>query len=163
MHVIAAKAVALHEALQPAFEIYARAVVENAKALAATLVERGLEIVSGGTDTHLMLVDLRPLGLTGRDAEKSLERAGITCNKNGIPFDPQKPTVTSGIRLGSPAATTRGFGEDEFRIVGRCIVETLEGLAQHPADNDATEAHVREMVRELCARFPIYSELGAGP
>jgi glycine hydroxymethyltransferase len=163
MHVIAAKAVALHEALQPAFKTYARAVVENAKTLAATLVERGLEIVSGGTDTHLMLVDLRPLRLTGRDAEKSLERAGITCNKNGIPFDPQKPTVTSGIRLGSPAATTRGFGQDEFRIVGRCIVETLEGLAQHPDDNDATEAHVREMVGELCARFPIYSELGAGP
>jgi len=163
MHVIAAKAVALHEALQPAFKTYVRAVVENAKILAETLIERGLEIVSGGTDTHLMLVDLRPLGLTGREAEKSLERAGITCNKNGIPFDPQKPTVTSGIRLGSPAATTRGFGQDEFGIVGRCIVETLEGLAQHTGDNDATEARVREIVRELCARFPIYSELGAGP
>ena len=162
MHVIAGKAVALHEALQPAFKTYARAVVENAKTLAATLIERGLEIVSGGTDTHLMLVDVRPLGLTGRDAEKSLERAGITCNKNGIPFDPQKPTVTSGVRLGSSAATTRGFGQDEFGIVGRCIVEALEGLARRPSDNGATEAHVREIVKELCARFPIYSELGAG-
>jgi glycine hydroxymethyltransferase len=163
MHVIAAKAVALHEALKPAFKRYAHAVVENAKTLAASLAKGGLEIVSGGTDTHLMLVDLRPLGLTGRDAEKSLERAGITCNKNGIPFDPQKPTVTSGIRLGSSASTTRGFGQEEFRIIGRCIVETLEGLAQRPGDNDATEAHVRKMVRELCARFPIYTDLGANP
>jgi glycine hydroxymethyltransferase len=159
MHVIAAKAVALGEALQPAFRRYAGAVVENAKVLAATLVEAGLEIVSGGTDSHLMLVDLRPLGLTGRDAEISLERAGITCNKNGIPFDPQKPTVTSGIRLGSPAATTRGFGTDEFRTVGRYIVEVLRALAQGPADNDATEARVRASVRELCDQFPIYREL----
>src|SRR6266850_1942204 len=159
MHVIAAKAVALGEALQPAFKHYAGAVVENAKVLAATLVEAGLEIVSGGTDSHLMLVDLRPLGLTGRDAEISLERAGITCNKNGIPFDPQKPTVTSGIRLGSPAATTRGFGTDEFRTVGRYIVEVLRALAQGPADNDATEARVRACVRELCDQFPIYREL----
>ena len=160
MHVIAAKAVALGEALQPAFRRYAGAVVENAKVLAATLVEAGLEIVSGGTDSHLMLVDLRPLRLTGRDAEISLERAGITCNKNGIPFDPQKPTVTSGIRLGSPAATTRGFGTDEFRTVGRYIVEVLRALAQGPADNDATEARVRASVRELCDQFPIYRELG---
>jgi glycine hydroxymethyltransferase len=159
MHVIAAKAVALGEALQPAFRRYAGAVVENAKVLAATLVEAGLEIVSGGTDSHLMLVDLRPLRLTGRDAEISLERAGITCNKNGIPFDPQKPTVTSGIRLGSPAATTRGFGTDEFRTVGRYIVEVLRALAQGPADNDATEARVRASVRELCDQFPIYREL----
>jgi glycine hydroxymethyltransferase len=159
MHVIAAKAVALGEALQPAFRRYAGAVVENAKVLAATLVEGGLEIVSGGTDSHLMLVDLRPLRLTGRDAEISLERAGITCNKNGIPFDPQKPTVTSGIRLGSPAATTRGFGTDEFRTVGRYIVEVLRALAQGPADNDATEARVRASVRELCDQFPIYREL----
>jgi glycine hydroxymethyltransferase len=156
MHVIAAKAVALHEALQPGFKSYAKSVVENAKTLAATLVEAGLEIVSGGTDSHLILVDLRPLGLTGRDAEISLERAGITCNKNGIPFDPQKPTVTSGIRLGSPAATTRGFGPEEFRIVGSYIVEVLRGLARWPADNGATEARVRENVRNLCARFPIY-------
>jgi glycine hydroxymethyltransferase len=159
MHVIAAKAVALGEALQPAFKRYAQAVVENAKALAATLAEAGLEIVSGGTDSHLMLVDLRPLRLTGRDAEISLERAGITCNKNGIPFDPQKPTVTSGIRLGSPAATTRGFGTDEFHTVGRYIVEVLRALAQGPADTGATEARVRASVRELCDQFPIYREL----
>jgi glycine hydroxymethyltransferase len=156
MHIIAAKAVALHEALQPAFKLYARAVVENAKVLAATLAEEGLEIVSGGTDSHLMLVDLRPLGLTGRDAETSLERAGITCNKNGIPFDPEKPTVTSGIRLGSPAATTRGFGPNEFRTVGNYIVEVLRGLAQGTAEGAATAARIRERVRELCARFPIY-------
>jgi glycine hydroxymethyltransferase len=160
MHVIAAKAVALREASQPEFKRYASAVVENAKVLAATLVEAGLAIVSGGTDTHLMLVDLRPLGLTGRDAEISLERAGITCNKNGIPFDPQKPTVTSGIRLGSPAATTRGFGPDEFHTVGRYIVEVLRSLAQGPADNGAIEARVREQVRDLCVRFPIYPEFG---
>jgi len=157
MHVIAAKAVTLHEALQPDFKVYAKSVVENAKVLAATLVEAGLEIVSGGTDSHLLLVDLRPLGLTGRDAEISLERAGITCNKNGIPFDPQKPTVTSGIRLGSPAATTRGFGPDEFRIVGSYIVEVLRALARRPSDSGATEARVRENVRALCARFPIYA------
>ncbi len=156
MHVIAAKAVALHEALQAGFKSYAKSVVENAKVLAATLVEAGLEIVSGGTDSHLMLVDLRPLTLTGRDAEISLERAGITCNKNGIPFDPQKPTVTSGIRLGSPAATTRGFGPGEFRMVGSYIVEVLRALARRPGDNGATEARVRENVRDLCARFPIY-------
>ena len=110
-----------------------------------------------------MLVDLRPLGLTGRDAEKSLEHAGITCNKNGIPFDPQKPTVTSGIRLGSSAATTRGLGQDEFRAIGRWIVETLSGLAQRPVDNEATEVRVREEVSELCARFPIYAEPRASP
>jgi glycine hydroxymethyltransferase len=163
MHVIAAKAVALHEALQPAFKSYASAVVKNARTLAATLIEGGLEIVSGGTDTHLLLVDLRPLALTGRDAEKSLEHAGITCNKNGIPFDPQKPTVTSGIRLGSSAATTRGLGQDEFRAIGRWIVETLRGLAQQPADNGPTESRVREEVSELCARFPIYTEPRASP
>jgi len=160
MHVIAAKAVALREASQPEFKRYAGAVVENAKVLAATLAEAGLAIVSGGTDTHLMLVDLRPLGLSGRDAEISLERAGITCNKNGIPFDPHKPTVTSGIRLGSPAATTRGFGPDEFHTVGRYIVEVLRALAQGPADNGAIEARVREQVRDLCVRFPIYPEFG---
>ena len=161
MHVVAAKAVALREALQPGFKTYAAAVVENAKVLAASLVEAGLDIVSGGTDTHLMLVDLRPLELTGRDAEISLERAGITCNKNGIPFDPQKPTVTSGIRLGSPAATTRGFGATEFRTVGNHIVEVLRGLARSPAGDPVTEARVRQNVRELCARFPIYGEEAA--
>jgi glycine hydroxymethyltransferase len=157
MHVIAAKAVALREALQPEFKRYAEAVVANAKVLGATLVEAGLEIVSGGTDSHLLLVDLRPLGVVGRDAETSLERAGITCNKNGIPFDPQKPMVTSGIRLGSPAATTRGFGPQEFRSVGRYIVEVLRALAQGTGDNGATEAHVRQDVRLLCSRFPIYA------
>jgi glycine hydroxymethyltransferase len=159
MHVIAAKAVAFGEALQPGFRDYAARVVENAKTLAATLGRRGLDIVSGGTDTHLLLVDLRPLKLTGRDAEKSLERAGITCNKNGIPFDPEKPTVTSGIRLGSPAATTRGFRSEEFAAVGEWIVEVLEGLARRPDDNGAAEARVRGKVEALCARFPIY---GAG-
>jgi glycine hydroxymethyltransferase len=160
MHVIAAKAVALREALQPAFKAYAAAVVENAKVLAATLVEGGLEIVSGGTDSHLMLVDLRPLGITGRDAEASLERASITCNKNAIPFDPQGPMVTSGIRLGSPAATTRGFGSDEFRSVGQYIIELLRACALGPADAGTTTARVRENVRDLCARFPVYDERG---
>jgi glycine hydroxymethyltransferase len=160
MHVIAAKAVALGEALQPGFAAYARAVVENAQTLAQTLAAAGLAIVSGGTDTHLLLVDLRPLGLTGRDAEQALERAGITCNKNGIPFDPQKPTVTSGIRLGSPAATTRGFGIAEFRQVGEWIAEVLRGLATHPGGNAAVEARVRQAVAALCARFPIYPEMG---
>jgi glycine hydroxymethyltransferase len=134
--------------------------VQNAKVLADSLVDEGLAIVSGGTDTHLMLVDLRPMGLTGRDAEQSLERAGITCNKNGIPFDPQRPTITSGIRLGSPAATTRGFGEGEFRQVGRWIGEVLRGLAQNPEDNSSIEARVRTDVTSLCARFPIYSGRG---
>ena len=156
MHVIAAKAAAFGEALQPSFAGYAAAVVENARTLADALAQAGLAIVSGGTDTHLLLVDLRPLGLTGRDAEVSLERAGITCNKNGIPFDPEKPTVTSGIRLGSPAATTRGFGAAEFRAVGQMIVDVLQALARSRADNGAAEARVREEVRGLCGRFPIY-------
>jgi glycine hydroxymethyltransferase len=160
MHVIAAKAVALGEALQPSFAAYARAVIENAQTLAATLEKAGLAIVSGGTDTHLLLVDLRPLGLTGRDAEQALERAGITCNKNGIPFDPQKPTITSGIRLGSPAATTRGFGIAEFRRVGEWIAEVLQALAQQPGGNAAAEGQVRQAVETLCARFPIYPEQG---
>ena len=160
MHVIAAKAAALGEALQPAFGGYAAAVVENAQVLAETLAQAGLAIVSGGTDTHLLLVDLRPLGVTGRDAEASLEHAGITCNKNGIPFDPEKPTVTSGIRLGSPAATTRGFGADEFRAVGRMIVEVLRAFVRGRDDNGATAARVREEARELCARFPIYPQSG---
>jgi glycine hydroxymethyltransferase len=158
MHVIAAKAVALGEALRPEFAAYARAVVENAQTLAQTLAAAGLAIVSGGTDTHLLLVDLRPLGLTGRDAEQTLERAGITCNKNGIPFDPEKPTVTSGIRLGSPAGTTRGFGVAEFRQVGEWIGEVLRGLAKDPAGNAAVEARVRRAVAALCARFPIYPD-----
>ena len=152
MHVIAAKAVAFGEALQPAFRDYAEAVVANARALAESLKQGGLEIVSGGTDTHLLLVDLRPLGLTGNVAEPALERAHITCNKNGIPFDPEKPTVTSGLRLGSPAATTRGFDEEAFREVGRLIREVLEG-------GEAAEAPVAEKVGALLARFPIYGAL----
>ncbi|HUK07750.1 MAG TPA: serine hydroxymethyltransferase [Stellaceae bacterium] len=156
MHVIAAKAVCLGEALRPEFREYARAVVENARVLAATLAERGLAIVSGGTDCHLLLVDLRPKRLTGRVAEQALERAGLTCNKNGIPFDPEKPTVTSGIRLGSPAATTRGFGPAEFRQVGELIAEVLDGLQANEAGNAAVEAAVRQKVAALCARFPIY-------
>ena len=152
MHAIAAKAVAFGEALQPGFRDYAEAVVANARALAETLQEGGLEIVSGGTDTHLLLVDLRPLGLTGNVAEEALDRAHITCNKNGIPFDPEKPTVTSGLRLGSPAATTRGFDEEAFREVGRLIREVLEG-------GEAAEAPVAEKVGALLARFPIYGAL----
>ncbi|MEK9724468.1 MAG: serine hydroxymethyltransferase [Rhodospirillaceae bacterium] len=156
MHVIAAKAVAFGEALQPDFKDYCQAVADNAKTLAAVLVERGLDIVAGGTDTHLMLVDLRPMGLTGNITEVSLEHAGMTCNKNAIPFDPEKPAVTSGIRLGSPAATTRGFGTDEFRQVGHMIGDVLEGLAQNRDDNAKAEAEAREKVRALCKRFPIY-------
>ncbi len=158
MHVIAAKAVAFSEALQPAFKEYSQAVVDNAKALAGVLVERGCDIVSGGTDTHLMLVDLRPKRLTGRDAEASLERASMTCNKNGIPFDPEKPTVTSGVRLGSPAATTRGFRKEEFEQVGHLISDVLDGLSTNPDDNSAAEAAAREKVQALCRRFPIYGK-----
>jgi len=156
MHVIAAKAVALGEALRPEFRDYAKRVVENAKALAETLVGCGLAIVSGGTDTHLMLVDLRPKKLTGKAAEASLERAGLTCNKNGIPFDPEKPAVTSGVRLGTPAGTTRGFGVAEFREVGKLIGQVLDGLSAHPDDNGEAERAVRKRVGELCKRFPIY-------
>ena len=157
MHVIAAKAVAFGEALRPDFKSYAQAVVENAKTLASVLSERGCDIVSGGTDTHLMLVDLRPKGLTGDITEDSLERAGITCNKNAIPFDPEKPMVTSGIRLGTPAGTTRGFGPGEFRQVGELIAEVLDGLAENgPEGNEAVEKRVRAETSELCARFPIY-------
>jgi len=156
MHVIAAKAVAFGEALQPEFRSYAERVVENARTLAATLVENGLAIVTGGTDTHLMLVDLRPKGLTGNVAEKALDRAGITCNKNGIPFDPEKPMVTSGVRLGTPAGTTRGFGPAEFRHIGQLIAQVLDGLAANGEDNAAAESAVRAEVRALCDRFPIY-------
>ncbi|MEE2698851.1 MAG: serine hydroxymethyltransferase [Pseudomonadota bacterium] len=157
MHVIAAKAVAFGEALRPSFKAYSQSVVNNARSLAGVLVERGCDIVSGGTDTHLMLVDLRPKGLTGSAAEISLESAGMTCNKNGIPFDPEKPTVTSGIRLGTPAATTRGFGEDEFKQVGHMISDVLDGLAKNPNDNSVAENNVRKQVKDLCNKFPIYS------
>jgi len=160
MHVIAGKAVAFAEALRPGFKDYAKAVVANAAVLSDTLIKGGLDIVSGGTDSHLVLVDLRPKGLTGKAAETSLEHAGMTCNKNGVPFDPQKPTITSGVRLGSPAATTRGFGVEEFRRVGEMIVETLDGLAaSNSGDNSDVEAKVRARVTELCARFPIYPNL----
>ena len=157
MHVIAAKAVTFGEALRPSFRTYARNVVQNAKALAETLKSRGLDIVSGGTDTHLMLVDLRPKLLTGKVAEAALGRARITCNKNGIPFDPEKPTVTSGVRLGTPACTTRGFGIAEFRAVGDMIVEVLEVLSQKKVEEDSSvESSVRGKVKSLLARFPIY-------
>lgn len=156
MHVIAGKAVAFGEALKPEFKAYAEQVVENAKALAETLVAGGVDIVSGGTDTHLMLVDLRPKGLKGNAVEKALERAGITCNKNGIPFDCEKPMITSGVRLGSPAGTTRGFGVEEFRFLGALICEVLDALADTPEDTSTVEASVRERAEALCRKFPIY-------
>jgi glycine hydroxymethyltransferase len=156
MHVIAAKAVAFGEALRPEFQSYAKTTVENAKVLASILLERGFDIVSGGTDTHLLLVDLRPKALTGRAAEASLERAHITCNKNGVPFDPEKPTVTSGVRLGTPAGTTRGFAPGEFRQVGQLVSDVLEHLAANPGDNSAAEGAAREKVADLCRRFPVY-------
>ena len=158
MHVIAAKAVAFGEALRPEFKEYSKRVVENAQVLAETLKASGFDIVSGGTDTHLILVDLRPKGLTGDEAEKALDRAGMTCNKNGVPGDPEKPTVTSGIRIGTPAATTRGFGTEEFRRVGNLIGDVLDGLAFKPKDNFESEKKVRQIVAELCRRFPIYSD-----
>jgi glycine hydroxymethyltransferase len=159
MHVIAAKAVAFGEALQPEFKSYARAVVENAKVLSSRLKERGADLVSGGTDTHLALVDLTPLGVTGRDADEALERASITCNKNGIPFDPLPPVKTSGIRVGSPAGTTRGFGPAEFREIADMIADVLEGLRTRGEHGDpAVEAAVKARVETLCARFPIYPE-----
>jgi glycine hydroxymethyltransferase len=157
MHVIAAKAVAFGEALRPDFKIYAKNIVTNAKALAETLKSKGLDIVSGGTDNHLMLVDLRPKRLTGKVAEVALGRAHITCNKNGIPFDPEKPMVTSGVRLGTPAGTTRGFGVAEFRQIGDMIVEVLDVLSQKGvAEDSLVEAAVRDKVKTLVKRFPIY-------
>ncbi|HMB12311.1 serine hydroxymethyltransferase [Saliniramus sp.] len=157
MHVIAAKAVAFGEALQPEFKLYAQAVVDNARALAATIAEGGFAITTGGTDNHLMLVDLRPKKLTGKAAEACLTRAHITCNKNGVPFDPEKPMVTSGIRLGTPAATTRGFGVAEFQEVGRLIVDVLDGLAANGEEGNARlEEAVKERVHALTRRFPIY-------
>jgi glycine hydroxymethyltransferase len=158
MHVIAAKAVAFGEALEPGFKTYAKAVIANAQRLAEGLKARGADLIAGGTDTHLALVDLRPLGLTGRDADESLERAGITCNKNGIPFDPLPPMQTSGIRVGSPAGTTRGFGEAEFGLIADMVADVLDGLQANGLDgNGAVERGVNARVRELCARFPIYS------
>ncbi|MHA6685523.1 serine hydroxymethyltransferase [Mesorhizobium sp. A556] len=162
MHVIAAKAIALGEALKPEFKLYAQNVAANAKTLAASLKDTGLDIVSGGTDNHLMLVDLRPKNATGKRAEQALGRANITCNKNGIPFDPEKPFVTSGVRLGTPAGTTRGFGEAEFREIGHLIAEVLDGLKAANSDegNAAVEAAVKKKVVALTDRFPMYSYLG---
>lgn len=160
MHVIAAKAVAFGEALRPEFREYAAQVVKNAKVLAARLKENGFDIVSGGTDTHVVLVDLRPKGLTGKAADEALERARMTCNKNGVPFDPEKPFVTSGIRVGTPAGTTRGFAEAEFIEIADMMTEVLDGLAANGENNEAAEETVRKKVAVLCERFPIYSELG---
>ena len=157
MHVIAAKAVALGEVLEPEFSAYIKNVLSNANVLASTLQERGCDIVTDGTDTHLMLVDLRPKGLKGNAAEESLERAGITCNKNGIPFDPEKPMVTSGIRLGTPAGTSRGFGNDEFELIGQLIGDVLDGLVSNPDDNSLAEKAALEHVKALCEKFPLYS------
>jgi glycine hydroxymethyltransferase len=156
MHAIAGKAVAFGEALKPQFGTYIQNVVSNARVLGEVLLDRGVDLVSGGTDTHLVLVDLRPKGLTGDITEISLENAGITCNKNGVPFDPEKPMVTSGVRLGTPAGTTRGFGEGEFRKIGHFIGDVLDGLASNRNDNSDIEARVRSDVRDLCRAFPIY-------
>ena len=159
MHVIAAKAVAFQEALQPAFKEYIKSVLANAKILSETLKNNGFKIFSGGTDTHLMLVDLRPFNVTGKDAESSLCRSNITCNKNGIPFDSAKQTITSGIRLGSQAATTRGFGLNEFKKVGELITKVIEGLSKNSQDNSKIENEVRNEVIKLCSNFPIYNHL----
>lgn len=159
VHIIAAKAVAFAEALRPEFNDYCEAVIKNARALGDALRQGGLDLVSGGTDTHIVLVDLRPKGITGLAAEKSLESAGITCNKNGIPFDPEKPTVTSGIRLGTPAATTRGFGISEFEEVGKMILKVLDGLTANPENNQEVENNIKSNVLKLCNRFPIYPNL----
>lgn len=159
-HVIAGKAVAFGEALKPEFKQYAQDIVDNAKILAATLVDGGLDIVTGGTDSHIVLVDLRPKGLTGKAADEALEEAGITCNKNAVPFDPEKPFVTSGIRLGTPAGTTRGFGAVEWKEIGSLILEVLDGLVANGAEGNASvEAAVKDKVKNLCGRFPIYGEI----
>tara|TARA_Y100000590_G_scaffold371810_1_gene434419 strand:+ start:14847 stop:16163 length:1317 start_codon:yes stop_codon:yes gene_type:complete len=159
MHVIAAKAVAFQEALHPSFKYYIKSVLENAKILSETLKNNGFKIFSGGTDTHLMLVDLRPFNVTGKDAETSLCKANITCNKNGIPFDTAKPTITSGIRLGSQAATTRGFGLNEFKKVGELITKVIQGLSKNSQDNSSVENEVKSEVIKLCSNFPIYNHL----
>ncbi|MCL9780094.1 serine hydroxymethyltransferase [Vibrio sp. S4M6] len=156
MHVIAAKAVAFGEAMGPEFNSYIDSVINNAKVLAEVLQARGCDIVTGGTDTHLMLVDLRPKGLKGNQVEEALERAGITCNKNGIPFDTEKPMITSGIRLGTPAGTSRGFGADEFKLIGEWIGDVLDGLVESPEGNSDVESKVRKQVKELCRRYPLY-------
>ena len=159
MHVICAKAVAFGEALKPEFKDYIKNVINNAKVLSNVMINRGLDVVSGGTDTHLTLVDLRPKNLTGKAAEHSLENAGITCNKNGVPFDPQSPFVTSGIRLGTPAGTSRGFGEKEFEIIGNYIGDVLDGLSANPENNSSLENEVKLKVKSLCRKFPIYTSV----
>ena len=159
MHIIAAKAVGFLEALKPEFQTYIKTVLSNAKILSETLINNGFKIYSGGTDTHLMLVDLRPFNVKGNTAAESLDRANITCNKNGIPFDTESPMVTSGIRLGTQAATTRGFGLEEFRKVGNLITKTIKGLSENPEDNSKIEKEVKEEVIELCLKFPIYKNL----
>ncbi len=160
VHVIAAKAVAFGEALRPEFKAYPQAIVDNARALAASLKDQGLNIISGGTDNHLMLVDLTPKNVSGKAAEKGLDRAWLTCNKNGIPFDTRSPFVTSGIRLGTPAGTTRGFGVEEFRVIGQLIAEVVDGMSRNGDDGDGqVEQRVRAQVEELCNRFPIYPSL----
>lgn len=156
VHVIAGKATAFLEDLKPEFKQYAAQVVSNARILAKTLMERGVNIVSGGTDNHIVLVDLRPKNLTGKAAEESMERAGLTCNKNAIPFDPQSPFITSGVRLGTPAGTTRGFKEEEFKTIGNLIGDVLDGLAKNPENNGETEARIKKEVEKLCSKFPIY-------
>ncbi len=157
MHVVAAKAVCFKEALSKNFELYTKQVIQNAKSLSDSLIQNNFKIFSGGTDTHLMLVDLRPYNVTGKDAEESLGRANITCNKNGIPFDTQSPMITSGIRLGTPAATTRGFSSKEFTLVGQLITKVVKGLSQNPKDNSKAEQEVQKEVIDLCKSFPIYS------
>lgn len=156
MNVVASKAVAFKEALDPSFKVYGQAIIDNARAVGATLVERGLAITTGGTDSHLVVVDLRPKGLTGKAAEESMERAGLTCNKNAIPFDPEKPFVTSGIRIGTPCGTTRGFGPEEFQKIGNLIADVLDGLVANPEDNHVAEEEAAKGVKELCQAFPIY-------
>ena len=159
MHAIAAKAVGFGENLQPEFKEYSKNVVANSKALTARLKANGFDVVSGGTDTHLSLIDLRPKGLTGKAADVALERASITCNRNGVPFDPEKPFITSGIRIGSPAGTTRGFGVAEFELIGDLMTEVLDGLAGNPAGDREIEEKVKGKVEDLCRQFPIYPEL----
>ena len=160
MHIIAAKAVGFHEALKPDFKEYIKSVLVNAKILSETLINNGFKIYSGGTDTHLMLVDLRPFKVKGNLAAESLSKANITCNKNGIPFDDESPMITSGIRLGSQAATTRGFGLNEFKLVGELITKTIKGLSENPNDNSKIENEVKKEVVDLCSNFPIYKHLG---
>ena len=159
MHIIAAKAVGFHEALKPDFKEYIKSVLANAKILSETLKNNGFKIYSGGTDTHLLLVDLRPFNVKGNLAAESLSKANITCNKNGIPFDSESPMITSGIRLGSQAATTRGFGLNEFKIVGELITKTIKGLYENPDDNSKVENEVKKELVDLCSNFPIYKHL----